>query len=92
MPTYLLQWEVMRWAKRNGLTYYDMVAIPNPDRLNEQDPMYGLYRFKVGFGGEPAEFLGCLDLPTRPLLATAWYGFEPLYYRLYMRLKHNNYY
>jgi lipid II:glycine glycyltransferase (peptidoglycan interpeptide bridge formation enzyme) len=28
-PNYLLQWEVMRWAKRRGLTHYDMVACPS---------------------------------------------------------------
>jgi lipid II:glycine glycyltransferase (peptidoglycan interpeptide bridge formation enzyme) len=92
MPTYLLQWEVMRWAKARGITYYDMVAIPNPDELNENSPMWGLYRFKVGFGGEIAEFLGCLDLRVRRVRAAAWYHFEPLYYRAYVRLRHNSYY
>ncbi len=92
MPTYLLQWEVMRWAKSQGLTYYDMVAIPNPDNLNESDPMWGLYRFKSGFGGEIFEFLGIYDLHVNKLRAWAWYNFEPLYYRLYMRLKNDNFY
>lgn len=92
MPTYGLQWEVMRWAKARGITYYDMVAIPNPDSLTEEDSMYGLYRFKVGFGGEIAEFLGCLDLPVRKLRARAWYAWEPLYYRAYQKLKRDVYY
>ncbi len=92
MPTYLLQWEVMRWAKSQGITYYDMVAIPNPNELNENSTMWGLYKFKVGFGGEIAEFLGCLDLRVKKVRAAAWYNFEPLYYRAYVRLFHNNYY
>ncbi len=93
MPTYLLQWEVMRWAKRQGITYYDMVAIPNPENLDdENDSMHGLYKFKVGFGGEVAEFLGCLDLPLKRVPAKAWYHFEPVYYRLYQKLKHNIFY
>ncbi len=92
MPTYVLQWEVMRWAKRHGYTYYDMVAIPNPDSLDESDSMYGLYKFKVGFGGEIAEFLGCLDWRIQPLRAAAWYHFEPLYYRAYQKIKHDVYY
>lgn len=92
MPAYLLQWEVMRWANARGITYYDMVAIPNPEKLNEDDPMWGLYRFKAGFGGEIREFLGCLDLPVRNVRAAAWYRFEPLYYRLHLRLRHDNYY
>lgn len=92
MPTYQLQWEVMRWAKAQGITYYDMVAIPNPNNLSEDDSMWGLYRFKAGFGGEIAEFLGCLDLPVNKIAAAAWYRWEPLYYRLYQKLKRDVYY
>lgn len=29
MPTYLLQWEAMRWAKANGCTRYDLWGAPN---------------------------------------------------------------
>ncbi|MBA2362838.1 MAG: peptidoglycan bridge formation glycyltransferase FemA/FemB family protein [Chloroflexia bacterium] len=92
MPTYQLQWEVVRWAKEQGITFYDMVAIPNPENLNEEDSMYGLYRFKAGFGGRVAEFVGCLDLPVASLRAAAWNRVEPLYYRAYKRLKHDVYY
>ena len=92
MPTYQLQWEVMRWAKEQGITFYDMVAIPNPENLSEDDSMYGLYRFKSGFGGRIAEFVGCLDLPVASLRAAAWNRIEPLYYRAYKRLKHDVYY
>ncbi len=92
MPMYLLQWEVMRWAKARGFAYYDMVAIPNPDNLNESDPMWGLYRFKSGFGGEVREFTGALDLTIRRARAWAWYNFEPWYYRFYRRVLNQNYY
>ncbi len=93
MPAPLLQWEVMRWAKRHGLTYYDMVGIPKPRNLeNETDPLYGVYKFKVGFGGEVADFLGCWDLPVKPVPARWWNRMEPVYYRLYYRLKRNIYY
>lgn len=50
MPSYLLQWEVMRWARQQGATCYDMVAIPSPDSLDESDSLYGVYKFKAGFG------------------------------------------
>jgi lipid II:glycine glycyltransferase (peptidoglycan interpeptide bridge formation enzyme) len=53
----------MRWARRRGIRYYDMVGIPKPENRNEEDPYYGVYRFKIGFGGEVTDFLGCLDLP-----------------------------
>ncbi len=92
MPNYLLQWEAMRWARQRGLTYYDMVGVPRPENLNEDDSMWGVYRFKVGFGGKIADFLGCLDLTVQPMRAAAWYRFEPIYYRLYQKLKHEVFY
>ena len=93
MPTHLLQWEVMRWAKGRGIACYDMVAVPPPDELDNQDhPLHGVYRFKAGFGGEVTEFLGCLDLPIRPLAAGLWNRLEPVYYRLHQKLKGDIYY
>ena len=91
-PTYILQWEVMRWARENGITYYDMVGIPKREERNEDNPYYGVYKFKKGFGGEVVEFIGCLDLPVKPRLAAAWYRLEPLYYRGYYKLKGNIFY
>jgi peptidoglycan pentaglycine glycine transferase (the first glycine) len=91
-PNHLLQWEVMRWARERGIRYYDMVGIPKPEDRNEDDPYYGVYRFKIGFGGEVADFPGCLDLPIKPARANAWYRLEPAYYRLYYKLKGNVFY
>ena len=91
-PNHLLQWEVMRWARRRGIRYYDMVGIPKPEDRNEDDPYYGVYRFKIGFGGEVTDFPGCLDLQIRNARAEAWYRFEPAYYRLYYKLRGNVFY
>jgi peptidoglycan pentaglycine glycine transferase (the first glycine) len=90
--TYLLQWEIIRWAKRRGVTYCDFVGAPKPGDRSEDDPYYGVYRFKLGFGGDVVEFLGCMDLPVSPRLAAAWYNLEPLYYRAYYKLKNNVFY
>jgi lipid II:glycine glycyltransferase (peptidoglycan interpeptide bridge formation enzyme) len=92
MSNYLLQWEVMRWAKRRGIRYYDMVGVPSPDNLDESNSLYGVYRFKAGFGGEIADFMGCLDLPVKPVRAKLWNRIEPAYYRLHQKLKNNIYY
>lgn len=91
-PNYRLQWEVMRWAKQHGMTYYDMVGVPRPENLNEDDPLWGVYKFKEGFGGEIVDSIGCFDLPVAPLRAAAWYRAEPLYYRLYYKLKNDIFY
>lgn len=61
MATYALQWRAMEMAKERGCTEYDFFGTaPNPDPSH---PMYGLYRFKRGFGGEMYHRMGCWDYP-----------------------------
>jgi peptidoglycan pentaglycine glycine transferase (the first glycine) len=67
MPNYLLQWEAIRWAKRQGCTTYDLWGAP--DEASEQDPMWGVYRFKAGLGAQVLSTIGAWDYPARP----AWY-------------------
>ena len=64
MPNHLLQWEAIRLAKRLGCTQYDMWGAP--DRFDQSDPMWGVYRFKIGFGGETVRGLGAFDYPSSP--------------------------
>ncbi|SRR5829696_1279373 len=89
---YVLQWEVMRWAKERGLTHYDMVGVPKPEDLDESSSLWGVYKFKEGFGGELVDTIGCYDLPVKRARAAAWYKLEPAYYRLYYKLKNNVFY
>ncbi len=66
MPNYLLQWEAIRWAKAKGCSVYDFWGAP--DTLDARDPMYGVYRFKEGFGGKFSPHIGALDyVINRPL-------------------------
>jgi peptidoglycan pentaglycine glycine transferase (the first glycine) len=66
MPNHLLQWEAMRRSKGAGYSFYDMWGAP--DVLDESDPLWGVYRFKEGFGGEFTSYLGAYDFPvSRPL-------------------------
>lgn len=61
MATYALQWKAITLAREKGCDEYDMFGIaPNPD---PDHPMYGLYRFKTGFGGEIHRSMGCWDYP-----------------------------
>ncbi|MGM0550179.1 MAG: lipid II:glycine glycyltransferase FemX [Bacteroidota bacterium] len=61
MATYALQWEAMQRGKQAGCTYYDMFGVaPAPEPAH---PMYGLYRFKTGFGGHLFHRYGCWDYP-----------------------------
>jgi len=83
MPTYLLQWEAMRWSKAHGATIYDLWGIPDArgDELEEQfmqrsDGLWGVYRFKRGFGGEVVR--------SAPAFIRVY---KPLLYRLYQKIR-----
>ena len=78
MPTYLLQWEAMRWAKRKGCIHYDLWGVPDHDKeyleehfAERNDGLWGVYRFKRGFGGRL--------LRTTPAAVRVY---RPLMYRL----------
>jgi lipid II:glycine glycyltransferase (peptidoglycan interpeptide bridge formation enzyme) len=66
MPTYAVQWEIMRWGKEQGCRVYDMWGAP--DVFEREDPMWGVYRFKRGFGGEVVRTIGAWDYPVKPIL------------------------
>lgn len=66
MPNYLLQWEAIRWAIEQGCTEYDLWGAP--DEFNDTDPMWGVYRFKSGFGAQVVRTIGPWDWSPRPLL------------------------
>lgn len=70
MPNHLLQWQAMLRARENGCTIYDFWGAP--EVFAECDSMWGVFRFKDGFGGTVVRTLGAWDLPARPT-----------YYRLY---------
>lgn len=63
MATYLMQWEIMCWLKAKGVKVYDLVGVATRNHRRPQDPLYGLYHFKSGFGGQEAQFIGTWDLP-----------------------------
>ncbi len=66
MPNHLLQWEAMRWAKAQGCEIYDFWGAPN--EFVETDPMWGVWRFKEGFGGQAVKHIGAWDYAPSPWL------------------------
>jgi lipid II:glycine glycyltransferase (peptidoglycan interpeptide bridge formation enzyme) len=79
MPTYLLQWEAMRWARGHGCESYDLWGVPDePEALLEaeftrrHDGLWGVYRFKRGFGGELRRTVGAWDFPLQPGIYAAY--------------------
>jgi lipid II:glycine glycyltransferase (peptidoglycan interpeptide bridge formation enzyme) len=82
MPNYLLQWQAMMWAKERGCQSYDLWGVPNETEAvleanfeQRSDGLWGVYRFKRGFGGRVVQLLGTYD-------DVRW----PLTYRLYTRI------
>jgi lipid II:glycine glycyltransferase (peptidoglycan interpeptide bridge formation enzyme) len=67
MPTYLLQWEAIRWARAQQMDAYDFWGAPD-DFQSESDPLAGVFRFKEGFGGTVVRRVGAWDDPARPAL------------------------
>lgn len=62
MPNYLLQWEAICRARTAGCQVYDLWGAP--EIFETSDPLWGVYRFKEGFGGRVARYLGAWDLPV----------------------------
>lgn len=64
MPNYLVQWEMIKWAVEKNCRIYDFRGYSGV-----QDDSDGLYRFKMGFDGTAVEFMGEMDLITKPAAA-----------------------
>ncbi len=86
MPTYLLQWEAMRWARARGCRTYDLWGVPDADRetleaqfTRRREGLWGVYRFKRGFGGDLVRWTGAWDRPYHPAVYRL--------YRLYLHLR-----
>jgi peptidoglycan pentaglycine glycine transferase (the first glycine) len=74
MPTYLLQWEAMRWARERGCVTYDLWGVPDEDEAtleahfkDRDDGLWGVYRFKRGFGGQIVRHIGAWAQVFSPL-------------------------
>jgi len=70
MPNHLLQWSAIQWAKARGCETYDFWGIPDEIGLDpsqadvaheRSDGLWGVYRFKEGFGGSIVRYLGAYD-------------------------------
>lgn len=68
MPNYAVQWAVIQWAKANGCHSYDLWGVPDAPEAEleaqfteRHDGLWGVYRFKRGFGGEVKRTVGPAD-------------------------------
>lgn len=82
MPTYLLQWEAMKWAKARSCKEYDLWGVPDEEEVSleanfeaRHDGLWGVYRFKRGFGGELKRAAQAMDRVYNPLLYWSYLRF-----------------
>jgi peptidoglycan pentaglycine glycine transferase (the first glycine) len=77
-PNDLLMWESLKWAKARGCTTYDVWGIPDeigahlyqgqPMPEDQEGGLWGVYRFKRGFGGDLVYYVGAYDFVYSRLL------------------------
>jgi lipid II:glycine glycyltransferase (peptidoglycan interpeptide bridge formation enzyme) len=75
---YGLLWRCIIEARRGGARRFDFGGIP-VDVTRKDDPMYGPYLFKKGFGGAPRRFVGAHDAVPNELAYRAYVIAEPMY-------------
>ena len=75
---YALLWRCIIEARKGGARRFDFGGIP-VDLARKDDPMYGPYLFKKGFGGSPKRFVGAHDAVPNELAYRAYAVAEPAY-------------
>lgn len=80
MPAYLVQWQAICWAMDQGCTEYDLYGIPDASEMileenftHRSDGLWGVYRFKRGFGGRIKRSFGAVDQIFLPHLYSAYH-------------------
>jgi lipid II:glycine glycyltransferase (peptidoglycan interpeptide bridge formation enzyme) len=86
MASFGVQWAAIQWAREQGAEVYDMVGVPDEDEnvlesefQNRDDGLWGVYRFKRGWGGRVMRTIGAWDRVYNPMLYWA--------YRAYVKLR-----
>jgi lipid II:glycine glycyltransferase (peptidoglycan interpeptide bridge formation enzyme) len=81
MASYAAQWGAMSWARQQGCVTYDLWGVPDRSEAEleaefgqRSDGLWGVYRFKRGFGGELKRTVGAADRV-----------YNQLVYRIYRR-------
>lgn len=86
MPNHALQWHAIRAARRAGCLRYDFWGIPDPigrrvaaggapeDEPEGEGGLWGVWRFKRGFGGRVERAVGAWDLVLSPMRYALAFG------------------
>lgn len=79
MASYGIQWQAILWARSRGCKVYDMWGIPDANEATletefeqRSDGLWGVYRFKRGWGGRVVRSAGAWDRVYNPIIYTAY--------------------
>ncbi len=78
---YTVHWEGCKYAIENGYSRYNFYGITGD--FNPENPLYGLYLFKRGYGGKVVELIGEFDL----VISKFWYLLYKIAFKLYHGIK-----
>ncbi|AYE36446.1 peptidoglycan bridge formation protein FemAB [Borrelia turcica IST7] len=85
MPNYAVQFAAIQILKNHSIKEYDLLGIP--PTANEKHPLFGLFQFKTGFGGELIHRIGCYDFVYNKFLYKIYRILEILRYFYYKVIK-----
>jgi lipid II:glycine glycyltransferase (peptidoglycan interpeptide bridge formation enzyme) len=90
----LLELEVIKYLKDKNITLYDLCGAPPSSQIKNPDhPYYGFGTFKAGFNSEVTDYIGCYDLPIKPIAYNIWHNHgEGVARRIFMHQYHDLYY
>jgi peptidoglycan pentaglycine glycine transferase (the first glycine) len=69
----ILHWEIIKWAHSSGYLEYDLQGFPAA--VGRDNPLYGIYLFKRGWGGQVVNLIGEFSYSPIPGLEKilSWY-------------------
>lgn len=85
MTNYGMQWAMISDSIDLGLDVYDFRGVSGD--VSEDNPLYGLYKFKKGFSGDFVEFIGECDLVLDKLIYKAFKEMFPKYKKVRANLR-----
>jgi len=90
MAPRLLHWNIIESLKAEGISFYDMGGIPDPEK-HQTSSMHGIYVFKSAYAKDTTTFMPTLDLPLSGK-AKLWPSLEKQWLRIYNLFKHSFWY
>lgn len=90
MAPRLLQWEVIKKLRAQGVKQYDLSGVPKESEL-ESSSMRGIYTFKTGYSNNVAALMPTLELPLNAKYKL-WGIFEKQWLRVYNLFAHTLWY